>query len=61
MEMARCFLFKKNFQKASGIVINIVVYLLNKLSIKVVEKTPFETWYGVKLNVEHLRILKSLY
>lgn len=37
------------------------MYLLNRLPTKVLDKlTPFETWYGVKSNVSHLKVFGSI-
>ena len=61
-EMTRCFMHEKGLPKEYGAeATNIVVFLLNRLPIKLVDgKTPFEAWYGFKPNMKNLKIFGCL-
>ena len=61
MEMARCLLYEKSMPlKFWAEAVNTAAYLLNRMATKIlVEKTPYELWYGFKPNISHLRIFGS--
>lgn len=56
--MCRCFALYKTFAKEFIVeAMSIIANLQNIVTFKsLVLKTPFEKWYGVKTNVEHLKI-----
>ncbi|KAA3481507.1 pleiotropic drug resistance protein 3-like [Gossypium australe] len=58
MDIARCLLFESKLPKELWAeVVNISVYLLNRLPTKIAKgKTPFKTWFGNKLYVSHLKV-----
>lgn len=62
MKMARSMLHEKKLPiKFWGEVVNIVIFLLNRLPSKAVEKqTLFETWSGIKLYVSFLRVFRCI-
>ena len=62
VEMTRCLMHEKGLPKEYWAeAINIVVFLLNRLPTKAVDgKTPFEAWYGFKLNMKNLKIFGCL-
>lgn len=62
MEMARCLLKEKEMpNKFWAEAVNTSVYLLNRLPTRaLVNKTPYEAWFGVKPSVGHIRIFGSI-
>lgn len=44
-----------------GEVDSTIIYILNRyLTKKIVNKTPYEAWIGLKPNVSHLRVFGSM-
>lgn len=62
MEMSRCMMFEKRLPKFLWAkAVNTSVYLLNRLPTKPVhEKTPIESWSGVKPTAKHLKVFVFL-
>ncbi|WRX13419.1 Integrase [Theobroma cacao] len=63
LEMARCLLFQKKLPKTFWAeVVNTANYILNISQTRVLmQTTPYESWFGRKPSVEHLRIFRSIY
>jgi len=60
MEMARCLMLEKKVPKEFWAkAVNTSVYLLNRLPTKSLD-TPYEVWYGLKVDVSHLKVFGSL-
>ena len=61
VEMARCLMYEKKLPlKFWAEAVNTSAYLLNRMVTKILgDKTPFEYWYGLKPNLEHLRVFGS--
>ena len=61
-EMTRCLMHEKGLlEEYWAKATNIVVFLLNRLPTKDVDrKTPFEAWYGFKPNMKNLKIFGCL-
>ena len=61
--MTRSMLKAKEIPKIFwGEAVSTVVYILNRCSTKkIVEKTPYEAWTGMKPNISHLRDFGSMY
>ena len=62
MEMTRCILHEKELpKKLWAEAANTAVFLLNRLPTRVLQrKTPFETWFGYKPDLQHLRTFGCL-
>lgn len=60
--MTRSMLEAKDIPKMiQGEMTSTTVYMLNTCSTKkIVEKTPYEAWTGVKSNVNHLRVFGGM-
>ena len=60
--MTRCLLHEKNLPKKFWTeVANTVIFLLNRLPTRAVEKkTPFEAWFGVKPILKNLKVFGCL-
>ncbi|KAA3487752.1 pleiotropic drug resistance protein 3-like [Gossypium australe] len=58
LDMARCLMFERNLPKNFWAeAVNTTVYLQNRLPTKaLVQKTPFEAWFGFKPSLAHLRV-----
>ena len=63
MEMTRCMLHEKELpKKLWAEAANTVVFLLNRLPTRVLQKkTPFEAWFGYKPDLKNLRTFGCLY
>ncbi|KAA3458763.1 pleiotropic drug resistance protein 3-like [Gossypium australe] len=61
MDMAKCLMLERSLLRSFWAeVVNIVVYLPNKLPTKsLFEKTPFKAWFGFKPSVAHLKVFVS--
>lgn len=61
--MSKYLVFKKNLPKKFWIeVINISIYLLNRIPTKISKfNNLYEIYYGVKPNLKHLKVFRSIY